>query len=77
MSDGCVGLLQDCTAKLPLTLHECLMGVLHIAGLYGKSGTDGLRVDEVVGLTRDFSEAIYKIKFEKDETKKVGLTWKQ
>ena len=77
MSDGCIGLLHDCTARVAQTLNECLMDVLHIAGLYGKTGTDGLRVDEVVGLTRDFSEAIYKIKFEKDETKKVGLTWKQ
>ena len=43
-----------------------------VAGLYGKTSLDGLRVDEVVGLCVDLSNAIYTAKFENDETKKVG-----
>ena len=43
-----------------------------VAGLKGKTSLDGLRVDEVVGLCVDLTDAIYTAKFEKDETKKVG-----
>ena len=39
--------------------------------MYGKTSLDALRVDEVVGLTIDLTNAIYTAKFENDETRKV------
>ncbi|KAL8583463.1 hypothetical protein ACOMHN_044821 [Nucella lapillus] len=43
-------------------------------GLYGRSSLDALRIDEVVGLTQDLTDAVLKAKFEKDETTKAELT---
>lgn len=45
-------------------------------GLYGKSNLDGLRIDEVVNLCQDITDAVVKVKFEKDEAKKAELTKK-
>lgn len=46
-------------------------------GLYGKSNTDTLRVDEVVGLGLDLQNALYSAKFESDEAKKEEMFKKQ